>query len=708
MTTRLALALLFPMVLIAVSGCSGAFGGGNPDGNSNGTLGGTIIGEGEEVVPVDVIEPVEIPGPIGPEGPQGEPGPEGPMGEMGEMGDAGLQGNPGSAGVSPFLLVGDNAIFLTGNVGIGTETPTDLLTVAGLVHSTAGGFKFPDGTVQLTAGLPGDITAVNGGTGLAGGGTSGDVALSVAFGGTGIAGSVARSDHTHFSLDASDGAPLAALTIDADGNAALSHNASIAGTLDATGGITTSDLLSTGTAALNVATIDGAATVNGTFGVVGATSLASLSTAGAATLASTAVTGNAIVGGTLGVAGATSLSALSTSGAAALNSASVTNNATVGGTLGVTGTTTLAALTTTGTSTLFNANIANNLSVGNLLAVAGPTTLDSLGVVGQTTLEGTLGVTGATSLTSLATSGAAALNSASVATNATVGGALAVTGGSFLSSLTTTGLATLNSATVTGLLTLNGETTANDHVTLTTSLTTSPNALAFGALGDLSGLAENTDPIAFYRFNFDTNDSRLRLVLGDDMGGSLDVFEIGVSAGPTTADFTPVFEFRSDGNATKPGGGSWTALSDARLKQNIQPLSGTLDKLLRLRGRTFEFTPEALASEMVRPGPQIGFIAQEVQVVFPDWISHNKEYLAISERGTTALVVEALRELRAEKDAQLADRDQRIAELEDCLGAVGAESDAQLAEMRHALRVQSERLESLERGELLSAAPINP
>lgn len=39
-----------------------------------------------------------------------------------------------------------------GNVGIGTASPAQLLSVAGTVESTSGGFKFPDGTVQTTAG----------------------------------------------------------------------------------------------------------------------------------------------------------------------------------------------------------------------------------------------------------------------------------------------------------------------------------------------------------------------------------------------------------------------------------------------------------------------------------------------------------------------------------------------------------------------------
>ena len=38
-----------------------------------------------------------------------------------------------------------------GKVGIGTATPAQLLSVAGAIESTAGGFKFPDGTTQTTA-----------------------------------------------------------------------------------------------------------------------------------------------------------------------------------------------------------------------------------------------------------------------------------------------------------------------------------------------------------------------------------------------------------------------------------------------------------------------------------------------------------------------------------------------------------------------------
>ncbi|UCH62330.1 MAG: hypothetical protein JSU77_11055 [Fidelibacterota bacterium] len=54
---------------------------------------------------------------------------------------------------------GTNMVISGGSVGIGTESPDQLLTVADTIHSTTGGFQFPDGTVQATAatGIPSGV-----------------------------------------------------------------------------------------------------------------------------------------------------------------------------------------------------------------------------------------------------------------------------------------------------------------------------------------------------------------------------------------------------------------------------------------------------------------------------------------------------------------------------------------------------------------------
>ncbi len=84
----------------------------------------------------------------------------------------------GAAVTPPLRMV------ITGNggVGIGTASPDQLLTVSGIIHSTSGGFEFPDGTV-LTSALPTtSCTNISGGNSgaLASGGSYSVTSVSIA------------------------------------------------------------------------------------------------------------------------------------------------------------------------------------------------------------------------------------------------------------------------------------------------------------------------------------------------------------------------------------------------------------------------------------------------------------------------------------------------------------------------------------------------
>jgi len=142
------------------------------------------------------------------------------------------------------------------------------------------------------------------------------------------------------------------------------------------------------------------------------------------------------------------------------------------------------------------------------------------------------------------------------------------------------------------------------------------------------------------------------------MLGSGGAGSVGIGTVATNAMLTV------DGTASNSTG-AWSVFSDARLKKDVTDLSGSLDTLLALRGVTFEYIdPEA---SFGRAGERIGFIAQEVEQVMPDWVGEVDGYKQLTIQGFEALAVEALRELDAENttlDAENAELQQRLAELE--------------------------------------------
>jgi len=117
----------------------------------------------------------------------------------------------------------------------------------------------------------------------------------------------------------------------------------------------------------------------------------------------------------------------------------------------------------------------------------------------------------------------------------------------------------------------------------------------------------------------------------------------------------------------KPGGGSWTDSSDARLKKNIEPLEGALPRLLQLKGVTYEWKDPSSHGNLV--GRQTGMIAQEVEKVFPEWIGTDANgYRTLTFRGFEALSVEAMRTLQKQNEmlrSQVSSLENRVRLIED-------------------------------------------
>jgi hypothetical protein len=181
---------------------------------------------------------------------------------------------------------------------------------------------------------------------------------------------------------------------------------------------------------------------------------------------------------------------------------------------------------------------------------------------------------------------------------------------------------------------------------------------------DFGEFATNSDAIQIFRDNSRGNaSSTLVLRVGEDNENN---DRVEIRRGSQT-----VFEFHNSGSAYKPGGGSWSVLSDRRAKHDINDLDGSLEKLMGLRGVTYYYNdPNAVGAA---EGLQTGFIAQEIEEVFPEWVGELEDGTkTVSIKGFEALTVESIRELRDEKDAQIAELRAENSDLADRLAALEA------------------------------------
>ena len=106
--------------------------------------------------------------------------------------------------------------------------------------------------------------------------------------------------------------------------------------------------------------------------------------------------------------------------------------------------------------------------------------------------------------------------------------------------------------------------------------------------------------------------------------------------------------------------GGWFTASDKRLKSNIVPITGALDKLALIQGTHYTITTpsQQIGGEVqFKKREQYGVIAQDLQVVFPEMVSEkaifnnsgdNTLYKTVDYIQLVPVMIEAIKELKAE------------------------------------------------------------
>jgi hypothetical protein len=129
----------------------------------------------------------------------------------------------------------------------------------------------------------------------------------------------------------------------------------------------------------------------------------------------------------------------------------------------------------------------------------------------------------------------------------------------------------------------------------------------------------------------------------------------------------------SPSNAELHDNGTWTASSDRRLKREIVPLDGTLDKALALRPVSYQLKQQEGESRRY-----IGFVAQDVEPLFPELVYGDGDQMRTLDYASMSTVaIGAVQEQQTiinEQKKTIEDMSARLKRLETMIDRLSSES----------------------------------
>ncbi|OQX75944.1 MAG: hypothetical protein B6D61_09545 [Bacteroidetes bacterium 4484_249] len=113
---------------------------------------------------------------------------------------------------------------------------------------------------------------------------------------------------------------------------------------------------------------------------------------------------------------------------------------------------------------------------------------------------------------------------------------------------------------------------------------------------------------------------------------------------------SPVYTLTVNGSAGKPGGGYWSSSSDIRLKDIHGNYTKGLNEIIKLRPVEFNYKT-GNARNLPDTITYQGFVAQEVQDIFPEAVSKAEDgYLDFNMHSINVALVNAVKELKKDND----------------------------------------------------------
>jgi hypothetical protein len=104
--------------------------------------------------------------------------------------------------------------------------------------------------------------------------------------------------------------------------------------------------------------------------------------------------------------------------------------------------------------------------------------------------------------------------------------------------------------------------------------------------------------------------------------------------------------------------GNWSS-SDLRFKKNINTIGNPLERMLKVRGASFEFRCDEFPDYTFAKGRQLGFIAQELEEVFPELVNTETDgFKSVNYNGMIPVLLEAIKEQQKLMDRIKAENDQ--------------------------------------------------